>query len=127
MQTQVFGKLLMTLGATCALYFALVFDPSVVVPGNEFIETQRVSNIGRLSDRQNGVLIGVGAFIAGAILMVFGARGNTRTDNAPPMKPIPPPTSIQHEAGPWTCRCGQINPESVEVCTACKRSPAAII
>lgn len=66
------GILMIGGGLLYATYFFLFFDTSVEVPVREFMGTQfgggRVNNLGLMADRQNGITMGMGAAILGAIL-----------------------------------------------------------
>jgi hypothetical protein len=69
---------LIIVGLCVAGYFFLFFDPSVEVPKQEILGQTigggRVVNIGLMADRQNGIIIGLGLAILGAILMVVASR-----------------------------------------------------
>lgn len=62
------GWLLLLGGAVIALYFFAVFDPSVSS------ELGRVVNLGRLNDRQAGLLLGLGMSFVGVLLVIFARR-----------------------------------------------------
>ena len=70
------GVVLMTLGLAAAAYFNFMFDVSVAVPSMDIMGTTvgggRVNNIGLMAERQNGILMGIGAAILGAVLYVTG-------------------------------------------------------
>ena len=72
----VFGVLLLIAGLALAGYFFLAFDTSVTTPQTTILGTtiggERVNNIGLMADRQNGIIIGMGAAILGTILMYAG-------------------------------------------------------
>lgn len=60
------GVVLLVIGALLAGYFFLFYDTRA--PGTD------VANLSRLSDRQNGVMIGMGMAILGGILLGIGKR-----------------------------------------------------
>jgi hypothetical protein len=62
-----FGVVLCVLGLVVAAYFLVAFDTSVEVPGND---GRRVNNLGLMADRQNGLIVSVGAVIVGALFIV---------------------------------------------------------
>ncbi len=64
------GGLMMGLGLLASAYFFFIFDPSV--SGSFMGHNIHVNNIGLLADRQNGILIGMGSAIVGAILFGVG-------------------------------------------------------
>ena len=74
---QIIGGLLLAVAALGAVYFFLIFDTSVSAGA-----FGRVNNIGLLADRQNGILISIGAAIVGAILLAIGA-GQSRNQATP--------------------------------------------
>jgi hypothetical protein len=67
------GVVFITLALLLGLYFFVIFDPSVQVPGvGIFGLGNRVNNLGLLSQQQNGIIIactlaviGIGAILAG--------------------------------------------------------------
>ena len=63
------GILLLLGGLVVAAYFFLAFDTSVESG------IGRVNNLGLMADRQNGIIIGIGLGVVGAIMLVIGARG----------------------------------------------------
>ena len=75
---RVLGLLLLLGGLGLAGYYFLAFDTSVVTPTTTILGTtiggDRVNNIGLMADRQNGILIGMGCAILGAILMYAGRK-----------------------------------------------------
>jgi hypothetical protein len=64
-----FGTLLLVAGLAVAAYFFLAFDTSVESGMG------RVNNLGLMADRQNGIIIGIGLGVVGAIILVIGSRG----------------------------------------------------
>lgn len=62
------GVVLLCVGAAVAAYFFLVFDTSVESG------SLRVNNLGLMADRQNGILVGIGLSVVGAILLAVGYR-----------------------------------------------------
>jgi hypothetical protein len=66
---QTFGGLLLVAGLAIAAYFFLGFDASVESGSG------RVMNLGLMADRQNGIIIGIGLGVVGAIMLVIGLRG----------------------------------------------------
>ena len=75
---RIFGCLLLIGGLSLAGYYFLVFDPSVVVPTSEILGQTfgggRVNNLGLMAEKQNGIVVGMGGAILGAILMYAGRR-----------------------------------------------------
>jgi hypothetical protein len=65
------GALLLLIGLALAAYFFLAFDASVESGAG------RVNNLGLMADRQNGIIIGLGLGVVGAILLALGFRGKT--------------------------------------------------
>lgn len=87
-----FGILLLIGGALGALSFYSL-DTSVAVPTETFMgETiggGRVNNLGLMADRQNGLLISVGASIVGVLLLLFAPHrvdNESQSSNASEMK-----------------------------------------
>jgi hypothetical protein len=66
---QTIGGLLLVAGLAIAAYFFLGFDASVESGSG------RVMNLGLMADRQNGIIIGIGLGVVGAIMLVIGLRG----------------------------------------------------
>jgi hypothetical protein len=69
------GLILLLGGLVCAGFFFTSFETSVTteskyISGLGHIGGQQVENIGRLNQRQNGITIGIGVAILGAILIV---------------------------------------------------------
>jgi len=64
-----FGVLLFIVGLGVAGYFFLAFDTSVESGYG------RVNNLGLMADRQNGIIIGIGLGVVGAIMLAIGSRG----------------------------------------------------
>ena len=62
-----FGILFLVGGLICAAYFFVAFDTSVSSSYGG-----RVNNIGLLNQRQNGIMIGIGASILGGLLIIIG-------------------------------------------------------
>ncbi|MBV9851033.1 MAG: zinc ribbon domain-containing protein [Armatimonadetes bacterium] len=75
---RIFGCFLLIAGVWCAGYFFLFFDTSVPVQSPGFVSSpyaiERVNNLGLMADRQNGILIGLGMAILGALMTLFGNR-----------------------------------------------------
>lgn len=75
------SKILIAGGLVCTGYFFFLFDTSVPVPtmtiGGNTVGGGRVNNIGLLSQKQNGINIGMGGAILGAILL---ATSNNKND-----------------------------------------------
>lgn len=136
----------MSAGGVCALYFFLVFDPTV--PSEAFGEDgqKRINNIGLLADRQNGVVVGAAAFIAGALLVGLSGKSSTVTGTrkCPQCLEViqegalkcrycghefakPVPVVAAASDGAWRCRCGHENEAGTSACASCKRSPNAVI
>ena len=67
------SKILIAGGIACTGYFFFLFDTSVPVPtmtiGGNTVGGGRVNNIGLLSQKQNGINLGMGGAILGAILL----------------------------------------------------------
>ena len=63
------GVLLLIGGGLAAAYFLFAFDPSVPTGAGG-----RVNNLGLMQDRQNGILVSVGALIVGTLMLLFGNR-----------------------------------------------------
>ena len=62
------GILLLLAGLVVTAFFFFGFDTSVDSG------VGRVNNLGRMADRQNGILIGLGLAIVGTIMLVIGSR-----------------------------------------------------
>jgi len=75
---RVLGCLFLLGGLALAGYYFLVFDVSVAEPATtilgQTIGGGRINNLGLMSDRQNGIIIGMSGAILGAILMYAGRR-----------------------------------------------------
>ena len=74
------SKILIAGGIACTGYFFFLFDTSVPVPtmtiGGNTVGGGRVNNIGLLSQKQNGINIGMGGAILGAILLATSSNKN---------------------------------------------------
>lgn len=70
------GVLLLLAGLAAIIYFFIVFDTSVALPdaSSSVLGISRVNNLGLMADRQNGIIMGMGTAILGAILMFAGQR-----------------------------------------------------
>ena len=66
------GVWLVVAGLALTAYFFLVFDQSV-----ESGLGGRINNIGLMADRQNGIVVGLGFSVTGAIMLVLGNRNKT--------------------------------------------------
>ena len=73
---RVFGCLVLLGGLALAGYYFLIFDTSVTVPTTEMfgqtVGGEQVNNLGLMAERQNGILIGMGGALLGAIMMYAG-------------------------------------------------------
>lgn len=73
-----FGDLLVVGGIGTLLYYYACFDTSVEVPKQvilgQVIGGMRVNNLGLMSDRQNGILIGLALIVFGLILGAIRRR-----------------------------------------------------
>lgn len=78
-----FGLLLLLGGCVGVLYF-YGQDTSVAVPESSFgginIGGGRVNNIGLMQERQNGLMVSIGAAIVGAILMALAPKSEADAD-----------------------------------------------
>ena len=63
------GTLLLITGLGITGYFFLAYDTSVESG------VGRVNNLGLMADRQNGIIIGIGLGVVGAIMLAIGSRG----------------------------------------------------
>jgi hypothetical protein len=63
------GALLLIAGLAITAYFFLAYDTSVESG------VGRVNNLGLMADRQNGIIIGIGLGVVGAIMFAIGSRG----------------------------------------------------
>ena len=74
------SKILIAGGLVCTGYFFFLFDTSVPVPtmtiGGNTVGGGRVNNIGLLSQKQNGINLGMGVAILGAILLATSSNKN---------------------------------------------------
>lgn len=74
------SKILIAGGLVCTGYFFFLFDTSVPVPtmtiGGNTVGGGRVNNIGLLSQKQNGINLGMGGAILGAILLATSSNKN---------------------------------------------------
>jgi len=66
---RIWGLLFLLVGIVTAGYFFFGFDPSVESGMG------RVNNLGLMADRQNGIIVGIGLGVVGAIMLAIGARG----------------------------------------------------
>lgn len=77
------GFTLILLGVGCTAYYFLFFDTSVAIPVENVMGQQmgggRVNNLGLMADRQNGIIIGVAAALAGLLLMIFAESQKRRS------------------------------------------------
>ena len=64
-----FGSLFIIAGLAVAAYFFFAYDTSVESGAG------RVVNLGLMADRQNGIIVGIGLAIVGAITFALGSRG----------------------------------------------------
>jgi hypothetical protein len=75
---RVVGALLFVFGAGAAVYYFQFFDPSVEVPTVSLMGQSfgggRVNNLGLMQDRQNGLMLGALAAVAGLALLLYGQR-----------------------------------------------------
>jgi len=69
---RIFGVLLLIAGLAVSGYFFFAFDASVESGYG------RVNNLGLMADRQNGIIIGIGLGIVGAIMLAIGSRGKNK-------------------------------------------------
>ncbi|HEY5473280.1 MAG TPA: hypothetical protein VIK32_08835, partial [Candidatus Limnocylindrales bacterium] len=121
MAASVIGLLLLIGGLIVAGYFLAFFDVSVDVPYQDLgygITTggDRVNNIGLMADRQNGIIFGFAAAIAGGVLMVVG-RTRTRPQVASPAVG-PAPASGATVKGACNA-CGGLMDVGVAYCPHC--------
>ena len=65
---RILGVLLLIAGLAVAGFFFLAYDTSVESGYG------RVNNLGLMADRQNGIIIGIGLGIVGAIMLTIGSR-----------------------------------------------------
>ncbi len=77
--TRTVGLFIMLGGIAAAIYFFAYFDVSVttepvVIMGQSYGGGQHVNNLGLIADRQNGLMIGIGAAVIGLLLALFGGR-----------------------------------------------------
>ena len=81
------SRILIAGGIVCTGYFFFLFDTSVSVPtttiGENTVGGGRVNNIGLLSQKQNGINLGIGGAILGAILL----RTSSNTNDAKAEEP----------------------------------------
>ena len=89
------SRILIAGGIVCTGYFFFLFDTSVPVPtttiGENTVGGGRVNNIGLLSQKQNGINIGIGGAILGAILLGTSSNKNdakAEGSNASGLDPI---------------------------------------
>lgn len=73
------GLLLLAGGIISAGYFFKGFDTSVEVPNISYSGAndwsgRRVNNLGLMADRQNGIILSVGAAIVGTLLIGFAPK-----------------------------------------------------
>lgn len=85
----IIGLLLVICGLGAAIYFFALFDTSVPVQpvdlGNgTSIGGGRVNNLGLMSDRQNGIIVGFGMAVVGGVLMVIGRKRSPTSLPSPP-------------------------------------------
>lgn len=113
----VLGLLLLICGLMAAVFFGAIFDVSVEVPytGPSFGLPDRVNNVGLMADRQNGIIFGFAAAIAGGALMFVG-RKRTRSQ-APP---IANPAAQVTPATKGACNiCGGLMDVGAAYCPHC--------
>lgn len=65
---RILGALFLIGGLAVAAYFLLAFDTSVESGYG------RVTNLGLMNDRTNGIIVGIGLGIVGTIMLVIGSR-----------------------------------------------------
>jgi drug/metabolite transporter (DMT)-like permease len=63
-------------GLGLAGYFFLLFDPSLPVPFHTAGLPDRVNNLGLMNQRQNGIIIGVGLSLLGAVFVAINSRSS---------------------------------------------------
>jgi RNA polymerase subunit RPABC4/transcription elongation factor Spt4 len=77
------GKILLIVGVLVACFALFVFDTAVVT-----IDGSLVNNIGLMSDRQNLIIVGGFVFIAGLLILLFGAKDSRNLVNCPECKEL---------------------------------------
>ena len=81
-----FGVLFLVGGLIMAAYFFLFFDASVASPTTEILGQAigggRVANLGLLNEQSNGIIIGMGLAIIGAIFQTIGPAREAPTGDA---------------------------------------------
>jgi hypothetical protein len=73
-----FGVLILIGGICCVIYYWQFFNVTVTtqpidIMGQQVGGGQEVNNMGLMSDRQNGLTVGIGSTLLGAIMLVADA------------------------------------------------------
>lgn len=104
--TRMVGLFLLLIGLGAAAYFFVVFDVSVETAGGI-----RVVNLGKIADRQNGIIFGVGMAIVGAVVLAIGSMGAKAPEPAPAATPRTAPKASKPGDGPTWKSAGEIESE----------------
>lgn len=81
------GMALLLGGIAVACIYFFAYDTSVAVQGGDIIGVSRVQNLGRISQRHDGIVFSFGAAIFGCLLLYFGREttgGNTASEKICP-------------------------------------------
>lgn len=81
----VIGSILIIIGFSLVVYFTAVYDTSVhvestYISGYGSVGGGRVQNVGLLSNRQNGIMIGIGISVIGVVLLATGVIKNRKNE-----------------------------------------------
>lgn len=120
-EASILGLLLLIGGLIVAFYFLAVFDTSVEVSYSDTGYNlpslpDRVNNIGLMADRQNGIIFGFAAAIAGGVLMVVGRK----RPRPQVVSPAVGPASVSGATAKGACNaCGGLMDVGVAYCPHC--------
>jgi hypothetical protein len=94
------GWLLIVGGLLGTTYFTAMFDISVRAPAisREALGIERVNNVGRMNDRQTGVIISLATLSIGvALAIVFRIRAQAPSPGSLSTSDSPSPGELRHE------------------------------
>jgi hypothetical protein len=115
----IIGLLLVVCGLGSAIYFFAFFDTSVPVTMDDGTSLGRVNNMGLMSDRQNGILVGFGMAAVGGVFMFIG-RKRSATSAVGPFATV---ASTVNGVATGTCgTCGGVMQVGALFCSHCGKT-----
>lgn len=104
--TRMVGLFLLLIGLGAAVFFLMFFDVSVETAGGI-----RVVNLGKIADRHNGIIFGVGVAIVGAVVLAIGSMGAKPPEPSTAAAPKTDPKATRPGGGPTWKTAGEIESE----------------